>query len=158
MSRGTYQSIRLPQNRAERVATDYYSLLSQAPSHSSAHFNVGSQPVFSPLPASPYTRVPSAQHSWGPTSALFGPADHIGGNQDARRAFERHPSSPLDIIQERATSYLDRIAASRQAGPSHLESAAAYPAAYSAAPSPFHQQNHQQLTRVRIVTLLGETH
>jgi len=111
VSRGAYYSIRLPQEQNPDNAS--LAPLPAPPSQESnptlPDLSTASQPSVSPLPTHPYTRVLNAYRSLRPSLSLIGDSDLIGGNQDAAIAVQRDLSSPLNLIQERATACLHRI-------------------------------------------------
>jgi hypothetical protein len=134
-SGGAYHSIRLNHNRFARGAFGQASP-SRAPSQT-----VGTHPELgygvSPLPARPYGRAPIAQQSPRLSTSLLTDDDLIGNDQDASRAVQRGLTiSPLERVEDRATAYLDRIAAGMRAGPNPLDGTTI---------SPF---QHQQVTDV----------
>lgn len=76
----------------------------------------------SPLPSRPYSRLPSAQQTPRLSTGLITDDDLIGSDQDALVAFGRGlTTSPLERIQDRASAYLDRIAAGMRACPMPME-------------------------------------
>ncbi|KAF2642667.1 hypothetical protein P280DRAFT_271361 [Massarina eburnea CBS 473.64] len=103
-SRGAYHSIRLPQQHRESSGTFLHP-----PPQSRA---------ISPLPTNPYTRDVSGQHFLRPSPppmSLFTADNLLGPEQDAVEAVGRNLSSPLDLVEERATSYFHRLSAQFQA-------------------------------------------
>lgn len=103
-SRGTYHSIRPSQIRRPSALQ---SLAGQP-----LNVPLAGQYALSPLPAVPYTRIPSAQNP-RPWTSIVSPDDF--GIQDAARAAERDLPSPLDLIQERGTSFLAQSAVGHRA-------------------------------------------
>lgn len=108
LSRGAYYSIRLPADRASsRVVSRPRS--TRVPSTSSPDLSTICQHRLSPKPARPYGRAASTQLSLLPSTGLISVTDFVGGDQDAARAIQRDLSSPLDLIQERASVYFERV-------------------------------------------------
>lgn len=118
MSRGAYYSIRLPQNRAASGACLRPAPPSRFPNTSSPDLAALGQHGPSPLPSRPYSRIPSTQHRLIPSTGLINITDLVGGDQDAARAVQRDLSSPLELIQERANAYFERISRRIQASSS----------------------------------------
>ncbi|ORX95096.1 hypothetical protein BCR34DRAFT_200583 [Clohesyomyces aquaticus] len=118
-SRGAYFSIRPSQVRASNDGP----LRPRAPRVSSFSSPNLTAPVtqhgVSPRPASPYTRMHSVQQSPRPSTGLITPSDLVGNDQDAASAARRDLSSPLDVLEQRATDYFSRISNAMQPGPSH---------------------------------------
>lgn len=108
LTRGAYYSIHLP---ASRAASRVYSRppSTRIPSTSSPDLGAIGQHGLSPMPARPYGRAPSAQLPLLPSTGLISITDFVGGDQDAARAIQRDLSSPLDLIQERASTYLEHV-------------------------------------------------
>jgi hypothetical protein len=76
----------------------------------------GSNHGVSPLPARPYSRGSSVQQPSILSTSLITREDLVGSDQSAVRALQRGlTTSPLERVQERATSYLDRITAGMRA-------------------------------------------
>ncbi|KAF2733466.1 hypothetical protein EJ04DRAFT_513234 [Polyplosphaeria fusca] len=75
-----------------------------------SHLNAAS---LSPLPASPYSRAPSEQGS-RPSGGLVTKNDFVGGDREATEAARRDLISPLDLLAQRASSYLTRIESALQ--------------------------------------------
>lgn len=119
-SRGAYYSIRLSRDRAANGA------FLNPPPPSTIRRTSSPDPIGpahdlhepSPLPARPYSRFPNARHLPIPSTGLIDAPDLAGEDQDAARAFERDLSSPLELIQERANAYLERISTRMQAASS----------------------------------------
>ncbi|KAF2465495.1 uncharacterized protein BDR25DRAFT_378648 [Lindgomyces ingoldianus] len=122
LSRGAYFSIRPSQVRS---ANDGH--LRPRPTRVSSFSSpnlpamVGHHGV-SPLPASPYTRMHSAQSTPRPSTGLVSPNDFVGDDQDASSAAQRDLSSPLDLLEQRAASYLSRISSEMYTAPSQPSS------------------------------------
>jgi hypothetical protein len=123
VSRGAYHSVRLPQNRALVGGFLRPPASSRFPSTSSHDLLGLGQHGPSPLPSRPYSRIPSAQHRLLPSAGLINVTDFVGGDQDAARAVQRDLSSPLELIQERANAYFERISARLQAASSQIRTA-----------------------------------
>ncbi|KAK7182661.1 hypothetical protein PSPO01_11242 [Paraphaeosphaeria sporulosa] len=123
MSRGAYYSIRLPQDRAASGAYLRPASPSRWPSTPSPDLAAFGQYGPSPLPTRPYSRMPNAQYRLVPPSGLINVTDFVGGDQDAARAVQRDLSSPLELIQERANAYFERISARIQATSSQTHTA-----------------------------------
>jgi len=112
---GAYHSIRLSHDIPARAPFGF-SPPSRVPSQLfEAHPGPGHG--VSLLPARPYSRGSSTQQSSRLSTNLMTQNDLIGGDQDAVRALQSGLTiSPLDRVEERATSYLDRIAAGMRVG------------------------------------------
>ncbi|KAF2449548.1 hypothetical protein P171DRAFT_517236 [Karstenula rhodostoma CBS 690.94] len=121
LSRGAYYSIRLPQTQAASGAFLRPAPPLRVPSTSSPDLAALGQYGPSPLPSRPYSKMPSAQHRLIPSTGLINVADFVGGDQDAARAVQRDLSSPLELVQERANAYLERISARVQAASSQTQ-------------------------------------
>ncbi|KAF1952433.1 hypothetical protein CC80DRAFT_173623 [Byssothecium circinans] len=110
-SRGAYHSIRLPHQHHATSGVHSQTLSpSRTPSSSTPDLAV-TQHGFSPVPTNPYTRGPNGQYAFRP---LITQDNLLGGEQDAVEAITRELSSPLELVEERATSYLQRVSAQRQ--------------------------------------------
>lgn len=110
-SRGAYYSIRLPPSRAASGAFLRPTPPARFPSTSSPDLPALVQSGPSPLPSRPYNTLSSAQPRLVASSGLISIADFVGGDQDAARAVHRDLTSPLELIQERANAYFERISA-----------------------------------------------
>jgi hypothetical protein len=120
VSRGAYHSIRLSQNRAASGGFLRPPPPSRFPHTSSPDLPGLGHHGPSPLPSRPYSRIPSAQHRLIPSAGLINVTDFVGGDQDAAQAVQRDLSSPLELIQERANAYFERISARMQAASSQI--------------------------------------
>ncbi|KAF2243636.1 hypothetical protein BU26DRAFT_106185 [Trematosphaeria pertusa] len=128
LSQGVYYSIRPSQVRPLNESRLRPPPPSRVPSRSSPDLTGMGQPGISPLPAIPYARMHGGQSIPRPESGLVDPNDFVGGDRDAAIAAQRDLSSPLDLLEERASSYFTRIAASQRLG--HSGSDAAVPAVF----------------------------
>ncbi|KAF2116229.1 hypothetical protein BDV96DRAFT_573612 [Lophiotrema nucula] len=114
LSRGAYFSIRPSQVRAT-VDGPLRPPPVRVSSFSSPNLTAALQLGISPLPARPYTRASSSQSTPRPSTGIVTPSDFVGESQDAAIAAERDLPSPLDLLEQRAASYLSRIQAATQA-------------------------------------------
>lgn len=108
LNKGAYYSIRLPGHRPTSRAPRPHPP-PRLPSTSSPDLGTLSRNALSPMPTIPYGRISGAQYSPTSPARLINIADFVGGDQDAAIAFQRDLSSPLELIQERAHAYFDRI-------------------------------------------------
>ncbi|KAF2258166.1 hypothetical protein CC78DRAFT_572701 [Lojkania enalia] len=109
LSQGAYYSIRPSQLRAA-ADRPLHPPPARVSSLSSLVLSTSiSQLGISPLPASPYTRLSSSQNNYRPSIGLVTPNDFVGDDRDAASAAQRDLPSPLELLEQRADSYLSRI-------------------------------------------------
>ncbi|CAI6321399.1 unnamed protein product [Periconia digitata] len=111
-SRGAYHSIRL---HGYRAPASPYPEQSRVPTSPTPQPNPRGHSGLSPLPVHPYSRSSSGQYNFRPSIDLLTSDDILGADQDALTAAQRNTPSPLDLVQERATSHMHRISAQMQA-------------------------------------------
>lgn len=126
VSRGAYYSIRPSQVRAVNEAMRLPPLTRMS-SFSSPNLTAPlGQHGLSPRPANPYTRVHSAQNSPRPSMGLVTPDDFVGDERDAASAVVRDLSSPLDLVELRASIRLGHVPAAPSRPRSEMESVFQY--------------------------------
>ncbi|KAF2193846.1 hypothetical protein K469DRAFT_691351 [Zopfia rhizophila CBS 207.26] len=112
LSQGAYYSVR-PSRVRPAIGPHLRPPPTRASSYSSPDLTADlGHHGFSPLPASPYTRVHSAQSNPRPSTGLVTPSDFVGDSRDAASAARRNLSSPLDLLEQRASSHLSHISSS----------------------------------------------
>jgi hypothetical protein len=154
VSRGVYFSIR-PSQVPLRPPTVRVS------SFSSPNLTVApSQHGMSPSPASPYSHGPrgSPRHHHqqsladssvhlGPLTGLVSSRDFVGEDRDAASAAQRDLSSPLELLEQRAYSYLPRISTAVHTVSSSSQQSSEGPSAFRYQVTDFAQQQQQRRSR-----------
>ncbi|PVH98860.1 hypothetical protein DM02DRAFT_26280 [Periconia macrospinosa] len=117
--KGAYHSIRLNGYHAPGQPHLDQPEISQIPKSPTPYPTMNERSGLSPLPSHPHSRPPGGQHVFRPSMGLLTSDDVLGAEQDAVTAVRRNISSPLDLVQERATAYMHRISTQIQANQAH---------------------------------------
>lgn len=124
-NRATYVSAALSMDQRDTRANPRSEIaVTRVPSHPVGRSQTHRFGMASSM-AMPYSRAAGSLVST-PQAALISSDDLSGEDQDASRAFLRNLSSPLEILENRATSYFQRISAGTSQRQDHARSEAQY--------------------------------